>query len=74
MNKLFEKADEYLKESDWRDLTIIKFCLFSVGVLVGVLIPAKHKEKTGAFSAGVFSVTYVILMQKFIKILFRKEG
>lgn len=74
MNNLFESADRYLQESDWRDLTFIKFCLYSMGVLTGLFIPSRHRDKVAGFSAGVFAVTYVVLMSKFFKILFRKEG
>ena len=28
MKKLFDYADSYLKKCDWRDLALIKFCLF----------------------------------------------
>ncbi len=42
MNKLFESADLYLQESDWKDLAVIKFCLFSVGVLAGTQLPSRR--------------------------------
>ena len=36
MKKLFDSADLYLKQSDWKNLALIKFCLASIGLLVGL--------------------------------------
>lgn len=44
MKNLFAIADEYLRQSDWRDLALIKFCLFSMGVLAGVLAPKNRRK------------------------------
>ena len=33
MNKLFGYANRYLEKSDWRDIAMLKFCLFSMGIL-----------------------------------------
>ena len=44
MKNLFAIADEYLRQSDWRDLALIKFCLFSMGVLAGVLVPKNRRK------------------------------
>ena len=33
MKKLFDAADRYLKIADWKDMALLKFCLFSMGVL-----------------------------------------
>ena len=38
MKRLFDCADEFLQNSTWRDLTLVKFCLFSMGLLVGLQI------------------------------------
>ena len=40
--KLFQVADRYCKESSWKILALLKICLFSIGVMVGMLVP---KEK-----------------------------
>lgn len=31
MKKLFTYADEYIKESDWQDLAMLKLCLGALG-------------------------------------------
>lgn len=73
MLNLFESADRYLDKSDWRDLAVIKFCLCAMGVLLGTSVPEKHRQKVFGFAAGVFCTTYVILMKKYLSILFTKE-
>lgn len=38
MNKLFEAANQYVKESDWKDLALVKLCLCAMGVIIGINI------------------------------------
>ena len=35
MSKLFDKANRYLEICDWKDMALLKFCLFSMGIIVG---------------------------------------
>lgn len=72
MNKLFEVASQYVKESDWKDFAFIKLCLCAIGVIIGANVARKHRKTVTKAAAGVFVVTYVPLMVKFIKIIFRK--
>lgn len=69
MKRLFDHADKYLKRSDWKDLSLIKFCLFSMGVLVGTYISEKQKGTARTISAAVFSATYIPLMVKFFEVI-----
>lgn len=39
MKKLFGYADAYIQQSDWKTLAMLKFCLASIGVLIGVSLP-----------------------------------
>ncbi len=73
MKKLFESADRYLANSDWKDLTLIKFCLFSIGVLIGVHVLDKDKKKVKAAAGVVFVATYIPLMAKYFTILLNRE-
>ena len=69
MKKLFYYGDLLMNKSDWRDAALMKFCLFSLGLLVGTQIPKKkHKPvMVGAFL--VFVCTYVPLMAKLFGIV-----
>ena len=73
MKKLFDSADIYLKQSDWKDLALIKFCLASIGLLVGLQIPKKHRKPVAIGALIVFFTTYIPLMTDFFHILFSKE-
>lgn len=76
MCKLFEYANEYVKESDWKDLALLKFCLFAMGLLVGMKVAPRHKKAVTITAIMVFIATYIPLMSKFVKIAAdgRKEG
>ena len=45
--KLFQVADRYCKESNWKTLALLKICLFSIGVMIGMLLPNMAAGKTG---------------------------
>ena len=70
MKQLFDYADHYIQSRDWKMLACLKFCLCSIGILLGLMIPGKHK-KTAATAAGVvFLVTYIPLMADFLSFAF----
>ena len=73
MKRLFDYADWYLQKSDWKDLAVIKFCLFSMGLLAGTCIPQKKKDCARIIASIVFVVTYVPLMTKLFKIIVDKN-
>lgn len=66
--KMFETADRYCKESSWKTLALLKFCLFAMGMLIGMRVPEKHKKAAGAVCGGIFVLTYVPLMKKFFDV------
>lgn len=69
MKRLLECANRYVRESDWKDLALVKFCLCAMGLMIGLCIP-KEKKRIPLFVAfGVFVGTYVPLMLKFGEIL-----
>ena len=70
MCRLFEYANRYIKESDWKDLALLKLCLCAIGVLIGINIAPKHRKKVMWAAACVFGLTYVPQMTKYFKIIF----
>lgn len=64
MKKLLELGNRYAAKSDWKDFALTKFCLCSIGVMIGSCIPARNRKKAMAIAGGVFAVTYVPLMKK----------
>lgn len=53
MKRIFDSADEFIRQSDWKDLAIIKFCLFSIGLLVGLQITEKCKKGVRIAAPGL---------------------
>lgn len=73
MKKLLDAADEYTAQSDWKDFALVKCCLCAVGVMIGLGVPKEKKKIPFFIAAAVFAATYIPLMVKFLKILFREE-
>ena len=72
MKKYFEFGDRYAKESTWKDFALVKFCLFSMGLAAGTIVPEKHKKKAVGAAACVFAATYIPLMTKVFRLAFKK--
>ena len=73
MKKLFDAADRYLETSDWKIIAVLKFCLISLGMMLGMAVGKKHKRRVFLGALTVFVLTYVPLMLKFFKVFFETE-
>ena len=73
MKWLFDAADRYVAQSNWKDLALVKFCLCAIGVIIGVLLPVSAKKTAFWIALLVFIVTYIVLMTKFFRVLFAKS-
>lgn len=69
MKKLFYYGDLFMRKSGWRDMALVKFCLFSMGLLVGTQIPRKNHKPVMFCAFLVFICTYIPLMAKLFGIL-----
>ena len=74
MKKLFDYATAYAKQSSWKDFALIKFCLCAIGIIIGVLLPKTVMKPALIIAGMVFVITYIPLMVKFIKLIFREKG
>ncbi|MDO5400017.1 MAG: hypothetical protein Q4F17_03430 [Eubacteriales bacterium] len=72
MKKLLEAGNEYCKQSTWKDLALVKFCLAAIGVVIGLLIPDSARTAAFWIAGAVFLVTYIPLMRKFFRIILKK--
>ncbi len=73
MKKLMGWAEDYLKICTWKDMALLKFCLGSLGVLIGLQV-TKQRKKPAAWIAGIiFVVTYAAVMGKFIGTILRSQ-
>ena len=73
MKKLFDAANRYIETSDWKIIAVLKFCLISLGMMIGMAIKKKDRKPVFIGALGVFAVTYVPLMVKFYKVFTEKE-
>lgn len=73
MDKIFVYANQYIQKCNWKDIALIKFCLCAIGVLIGVSVAPKYKKVVAGFAAGIFIATYLPLMAKFLKGIYRKS-
>lgn len=71
MKEVFKYANQYVKESDWKVLALLKVCLAAIGIMIGMYVPEDKKKVTFAVTFSVFLATYVPLMYKFVEIIWR---
>ena len=74
MKYFLDLGNRYMQESDWKDLSLLKFCLFAMGLLIGTQVTEKYKKPVIGVSLGVFIATYIPLMLKLFKIMSKKES
>ncbi|MEE0435888.1 MAG: permease of phosphate ABC transporter [Peptococcaceae bacterium] len=65
MVNLFDTADAWLAKSSWKDLALVKFCLFFMGILVALRLPKRTAPKVRKWARWGFVLTYVPLMAKY---------
>lgn len=70
---LFDRADRYAAQSTWRDFALVKVCLFSMGVLMGLIVPVRKKKLTALGAGLLFIPTYVILIRRFLPFLLGED-
>ena len=68
MKKLFDAANRYIETSDWKIIAVLKFCMVSLGMMIGMTIDKKDRKPVFFGALGLFAVTYVPLMVKFYKV------
>lgn len=64
--KLFDLANKYCRQSDWKTLALLKCCLFAVGVMVGMLLPKAKRTPVLVTAALAFTASYIPLMTRFL--------
>ena len=69
MKRLLRYGNRFVEQSDWKDIALIKICLFSLGLLAGSHVAKKHKKRLSVCALGAFVVTYVVLMAKFLRVI-----
>ncbi len=73
MKKLFVAANRYVETSDWKIIAVLKFCLVSLGMMIGIAIREKDRKPLFFGALGIFIATYVPLMIRFCNVFTEKE-
>ena len=73
MKKLFEAANRYVETSDWKIIAVLKFCLISLGMILGMTIKPRYKKIVLTGALVTFFVTYIPLMYKFFRVFTEKQ-
>lgn len=72
MKKLIEYANQYIKRMNVMDIGLLKICVFSLGIIAGITLPNKYKEKILITISFIFVSIYVLVMGKFLSVM-KKE-
>ena len=72
MKRIFASANEFVRESDWKDLAVLKICLLSLGLLAGMRVTEQCRRGVKIAAAAAFVLTYIPLMAKYLGILLGK--
>lgn len=67
MNKLICCANQYIQESDWKCISLLKLCLLSLGICIGLRIPSGKKKTLFKAAAIAFLVSCIPLTSRFIR-------
>ena len=73
MNWLLEADKKYLWSSDWKDWALVRFCILSMGMMLGVLIHKKAKKPVFAGAFIAFVATVIPVAYKYIKVGLNKS-
>lgn len=66
MKRILNYADDYIKSCSWKDIVLLKLCLCSIGVIIGLKISPKYKKASLGIAIAVYAATYIPIMSKFL--------
>ena len=69
MKELLKYAQKYKERMNLMDFALLKFCLFSAGVMIGVGVPKKCKKRVAIGAGLVFVLTYAPLITKLLGVV-----
>lgn len=69
IRKLLLAADDYIGRADWKDLSLLKVCLFALGLAVGCRVGKKDRKFVFAAGLTVFALASIPLWIKFLPCL-----
>ena len=73
MKKLLDWANDCIRRWDWKNVALLKFCLLSIGLIVGMQVPKEKRKVVCAAAAAVFLAAYIPLMAKLFRLWTKKS-
>ncbi len=71
--KLIDKSNDYIKTMDAWDIGLLKTCLLSFGVVLGVTMKKENKKKVVIAAGSVYLATSIAVMVPFFKFLLNRD-
>ena len=68
MDWIVQAEKKYLWSSNWADWTLVRFCLFALGMMTGVLIHKKAKKPVFIVALLAFIGTIIPVAYKYFKV------
>ncbi len=62
-------SNAFLKQSDWKTMMLIKPCLISFGIMIGIILPEGVRETVLIIALVIFLITYLPLLIKIVRIM-----
>lgn len=72
VKKWLEAGRRMVRALELRDVAALKLCMLSLGVLLGLAVPARRRRFPALLAAATFAGTYVPLMWKCLRLMFRR--
>ena len=69
LNLLLDSADEYVANSSWKDMGLLKICVMALGIAIGSCFSATWRKYVRPLTLLLFLLTLIPLLIKFIPIL-----
>ncbi|MDD3252232.1 MAG: permease of phosphate ABC transporter [Lachnospiraceae bacterium] len=73
MKHLIGIANQYVRESDWKMIALLKMCLCAMGIMIGTQIPKEKRKVVFTGALILFFVTYVPLILKLAMVVKRNN-
>ncbi len=70
MTKMKDFFDGYVVEFDWKDVTLMKICMCTFGILLGMNVKYKQKWITRFFASLCFLGTAILLCMRALDIAY----
>ncbi len=62
MKKLLDWANDCIRQWDWKDVALLKFCMLALGILAGLAMPHRGRRLAKQICAEIFLLTWATLM------------